>query len=236
VRVIQVAGLSGSGKTTFIRALLPLLSRFGPVGTVKHVGHHAMELPEGKDTTVMFGEGAAAVAGIDREKTVVTLRSTSLADALDILSLQGVSVVVVEGWKTGPLPKIAIGDVESENCILRNPSPEEVIRSIERFPEYFTPWELSRGLADESGAAGRPAAMAWAALPLPPGIREKDLSRMKPDRPGVRGVRAAIHRGSPFGRKDELLVAVAAETGEAAAAALGRMIEHYHGMVDKNRI
>ena len=227
MKVIQVAGLSGSGKTTFIRALLPLLSRFGPVGTVKHVGHHAMELPEGKDTTVMFGEGVVAAAGIDREKTVVTLRSTSLADALGILSLQGVSVAVVEGWKTGPLPKVAIGDVESENCILRNPSPEEVIRSIERFPEYFTPWELSRGLADESGAAGRLTAMAWAAVPLPRRMAGEVPPRFASDLPGVRGVRAAIHRGSPFGRRDELLVGVAAETGEEAAAALARLMEHY---------
>ncbi|HMK16120.1 MAG TPA: molybdopterin-guanine dinucleotide biosynthesis protein MobB, partial [Methanomicrobiales archaeon] len=42
MKIVQVAGFSGSGKTTFIRALIPLLSRLGPVGTVKHTGHHSM--------------------------------------------------------------------------------------------------------------------------------------------------------------------------------------------------
>lgn len=146
MKVIPVSGPSGSGKTTFIRALIPLLRRLGPVGTVKHIGHHAMDLPEAKDTTVMFKAGAVAVAGIDEEKTIVTLRSTSLPNALGILSSQGVVFAVVEGYKTGPLPKIVIGDVDVENCILRNPSPEEVIRSLDRFPDYDTLGERLRSL------------------------------------------------------------------------------------------
>ncbi|HVN65323.1 MAG TPA: molybdopterin-guanine dinucleotide biosynthesis protein MobB, partial [Methanomicrobiales archaeon] len=63
MKIIQVTGVSGSGKTTFIRSLIPLLTRSGPVGTVKHTGHHSMEAPKGKDTTVMFEAGARAVAG-----------------------------------------------------------------------------------------------------------------------------------------------------------------------------
>jgi molybdopterin-guanine dinucleotide biosynthesis protein MobB len=225
VKVIQVAGLSGSGKTTFIRALIPLLARLGPVGTVKHVGHHAMELPEGKDTTIMLGAGAMVAAGIDGEKTVVTMKCTLLADALDILSSQGIAVAIIEGYKTSPLPKIALGDVEVKLCILRNPSLEEVIDSLAWFPNYFTLEELRRSLEDESRAGGRPAAMAYSAIPLPERREGEDLPRMTWEIPGVIGVRAVIHRGSLYGRSDELLIAVAAETGEAAATGLGTMIE-----------
>ena len=121
MKVIPVTGLSGSGKTTFIRSLIPVLARFGPVGTVKHTGHHSMELPKGKDTTVMFGAGAVAVAGIDQEKTLITLGSTSLADALDILAGQGIAIAVMEGYKGSPLPKIVIGDIDLEGCVLRQP-------------------------------------------------------------------------------------------------------------------
>jgi molybdopterin synthase catalytic subunit len=224
VKVIQVAGLSGSGKTTFVRALLPLLARSGPVGTVKHIGHHAMELPEGKDTTVMFGNGARVVAGIDQEKTIVTLEGTSLADALDILSSRGVSYAIVEGYKTSSLPKVVIGDADLEGCILRNPSPGEVTRSIDRFPSYFTLEELRRELNRESGAAGRPVAIACAAISSPVPMTGKEPSLPKGELPGVIGVRAVVHRGSLFGRNDELLVAVAAETRDAAVAALDRMI------------
>ncbi len=44
MRIIHVAGLSGSGKTTFIRSLIPELSRLGPVAAVKHIGHHSWSL------------------------------------------------------------------------------------------------------------------------------------------------------------------------------------------------
>jgi molybdopterin-guanine dinucleotide biosynthesis protein MobB len=233
VKVIPVAGLSGSGKTTFIRALIPLLAKSGPVGAVKHIGHHAMQLPEGKDTTVMLGAGAGTVAGIDLEKTIIILKSTSLADALALLSGQGIAYAVVEGYRTGPLPKIAIGDAEVEGCILRNPSPDEVIRSLDRFPSYYTLGEMRRELEDESRAEGRPADLACAMISLPERMEGKYLSRPGDDLPGVIGMRVVIHRGSLFGKADELLIAVAAETGEAAAAALGRMMEQNRGILGK---
>jgi molybdopterin-guanine dinucleotide biosynthesis protein MobB len=230
VKVIPVAGFSGSGKTTFIRTLVPLLSRHGPVATVKHTGHHSMELPEGKDTTVMFGAGARAVAGIDPEKTIITLGGTSLADALDILAGQGIAIAVVEGYKESALPKIAIGDVMVERCVLRNPEPEEVLLSLDRFPDYTTIGEILRELGGEGERMKRATAIAASSLLLP---REKEgeaLSRLERDLPalvrsgealpGVIRVRAAIHRGSLFGKSDELLVAAAAESGEEAAAAL----------------
>ena len=156
VKVIPVTGLSGSGKTTFIRSLIPILARFGTVGTVKHTGHHSMDLPPGKDTTVMFGAGAVAVAGIDREKTLITLGSTSLADALDILAGRGIVIAVVEGYKESPLPKIVIGNIDLEGCILRNPDPEDVIRCFDRFPDYITLGEILRELEADCRAEKGP--------------------------------------------------------------------------------
>lgn len=230
MKVIPVAGLSESGKTTFIRSLLPVLARYGPVGVVKHIGHHAMELPEGKDTTVMFGTGARAVAGIDGEKTVLTLRSTSVADALDILTGQGVAFAVVEGYKSSPWPKVFIGDLEAENCLLRDPEPEEVIRVLDRFPDYITVGEILRELATGCRGRGKPCATAAAAVPVPAGSGVTCLSSMEESLPGVvtcmegfPGIamaRAALHHGSLFGGTDEVLLAVAAGTGDEAAAAL----------------
>ncbi len=230
VRVIPVTGLSGSGKTTFIRTLIPLLTRLGPVGTVKHIGHHTMELPEEKDTTTMFGAGAEAAIGIDQEKMLITLDSTSLAEALDTLSGRGIAFAVVEGYKSGPLPKIAIGDVNVEACILRNPEPEEVIRSLDRFPSYFTLGEILRELGDEGGASKEPVTLVTTTIPLPPksegntfSILERALPRIADEtagRNGVIKVRAEIQRGALFSRPDELLIAIAGENGDAAAAAL----------------
>jgi molybdopterin synthase catalytic subunit len=225
LKVIPVAGTSGSGKTTFIRELLPILSLHGPVGTVKHIGHHAMEVPEGKDTTVMFDAGARAVAGIDREKTIITLHSTSITDALDILAGQGVAFAIVEGFKGSTWPKIIIGDLEAEGGVLRNPAPEEVIPALHRFPDYITFGEILRELREICREKGQPCTTAAATLPLPVGIQEGSLDlpalvRSMEDLPGVAAARAAIRRGALFGAADELLVAVAAETGEEASSAL----------------
>jgi len=230
VKVILVTGLSGSGKTTFIRTLIPFLARFGPVGTVKHTGHHSMELPTGKDTTVMFGAGAAAVAGIDSEKTLITLGSTSLAEALDILAGRGIVTAIVEGYKSSPLPKIVIGDIDLEGCILRNPDPADVIRCLDKFHDYVTIGEILRELGANCRAETGSVTLAASATPLSfgsEGVALSALERALPriaeavqDLPGVIGVRAAIQHGTFFGRSDELLIAIAAGKGEAAASAL----------------
>lgn len=230
VKVIPVTGLSGSGKTTFIRTLIPVLARFGPVGTVKHTGHHSMELPTGKDTTVMFGAGAGAVAGIDREKTLITLKSTSLAETLDILAGQGIATAVVEGYKSSPLPKIVIGDIDVEECVLRNPDPEDVIRCLDRFPDYITLGEILWELEAESKVKRRPATMAASTTPLSFGSEGDALSTLEralpgiaeagKGLPGVIGVRAAIHHGTLFDRPNELLIAIAGEKGDETASAL----------------
>jgi molybdopterin-guanine dinucleotide biosynthesis protein MobB len=230
MKVISVAGYSGSGKTTFIRSLVPVLVKYGPVGTLKHTGHHSMQLPPGKDTTLMFDAGAFAVAGIDQEKTLLTLRAPTLMSALDFLAAQGAAFAVIEGFKTSPLPKIVIGDLEAERCVLRNPAPEDVPRFLSRFPEYVTMAGILRDIGHISGRAGGPAPVAtFSGLLSPPccgdALHSKDrrltaCARAAEDLPGVIAVRIALRNGSLFGGRDELLIALAGENGAVACNAL----------------
>ncbi len=90
MKVIHIAGFSNSGKTTFISALIPELEKHGPVGVIKHIGHHGYSLPEGKDTTRFFEAGATASAGIDIRKTVLVLQENNLeSGARDTLRCRG---------------------------------------------------------------------------------------------------------------------------------------------------
>ncbi|HTY53045.1 MAG TPA: molybdopterin-guanine dinucleotide biosynthesis protein B [Methanomicrobiales archaeon] len=226
MKIIPVTGVSGSGKTTFIRSLVPLLSGLGPVGTVKHTGHHSMLLPKGKDTTVMFEAGAVAVAGIDQEKTLVSLRSTSLTGALDFLAGQGIAVAVIEGYKGSRLPKIIIGDLEAEGCILRNPEPEGVVPVLDRFPDYFSLGGILKELEAECREEGGECVTASSIVPLPrgaadPGPSLPGIAQEVGGLPGVIGVEAAFRQGSLFGGTDEVILAVAARNGESAVAGLG---------------
>jgi molybdopterin-guanine dinucleotide biosynthesis protein MobB len=144
MKVIQVVGRSNSGKTTLIKKMIPVLAQKGPVGVIKHLGDHTYSLAEGKDTTEFYSAGAAITVGIDAEKTVSTLRSTSLDDSLRILCENGIMYAVIEGFKTHPYPRIVIGDLPGPGCLLRNPSVREIIDNLASFPDYKPPVERDR--------------------------------------------------------------------------------------------
>ena len=136
MKIIQVTGRSKSGKTTFIKTLVPLLNEKGRVAVIKHLGDHDFLLDERKDTTGFFLAGAEISAGIDADKAVVALRDNSLDAMLSFLNAQGIDFAIIEGFKQRSFKKIVIGDLQVEGCILRNPAIDDVVASIDRFDTY----------------------------------------------------------------------------------------------------
>jgi len=233
VRIIHVCGLSGSGKTTLIRSLIPLLKERGPVAVVKHLGHHAFTLEEGKDTTFFIQAGASVSAGIDETKAVIITDQTHLRTVLDTLCILGMASVVVEGYKTLPLPKVIVGGVPgAENVVLDNPTPEEIIDSLGEFPEYISRATLARAL--ETGER----VVMTCGIPLnsrkyaPPVRREfyqrflpilSALSREDPSMKGGGESRVHLHQGLYFGDDDRVIFAVGAPTAKEAFLAFSLM-------------
>jgi molybdopterin-guanine dinucleotide biosynthesis protein MobB len=156
MRIIHIAGLSGSGKTTFIRSLIPELSRLGPVAAVKHIGHHSWSLEEGKDTTFYLHAGAHQSVGIDSEKTVSVMNETDLGSTLRMLCDMGIRYAIVEGFKSKPFPKVLIGTLPgATGVVLENPGTGDVIASIGSFMEYYTIGGMIMEMEDEhKGASG----------------------------------------------------------------------------------
>jgi molybdopterin-guanine dinucleotide biosynthesis protein MobB len=136
MKIIQVTGRSNTGKTTFIKTLVPELNKRGRVAVIKHLGDHDFHLEEGKDTTGFFDAGAEISAGIDAFKTVITLRNNSLDAMLALLAGQGMDFAIIEGFKQRPFKKIQIGNLQIEGCILNNPTVDEVITSLGHFDTY----------------------------------------------------------------------------------------------------
>jgi molybdopterin-guanine dinucleotide biosynthesis protein MobB len=136
MRIIQVTGQSNTGKTTFIKRLIPELKRRGKVGVIKHLADHDFLLEDGKDTTGFFAAGAEISAGIDAHKSVVAIQNNSLDLMLSLLENQGMDFVILEGFKEQPFKKIVIGDLQVSGCILNNPTTDEVIAAIGRFDTY----------------------------------------------------------------------------------------------------
>lgn len=136
MKIIQVTGRSNTGKTTFIKSLIPVLSKKGKVAVIKHLADHDFLLEKGKDTTGFFDAGAAISAGIDGHKSVVALQNNSLDDMLVLLKAQEIDFTIIEGFKQRSFKKIVIGDLQIEGCILRDPAVDDVVASIDRFDTY----------------------------------------------------------------------------------------------------
>lgn len=148
MKIIHIAGWSGSGKTTFIRDLIRALAPLGMVGSIKHIGDHVCVMPEGKDTTVHFEAGASYAAGIDLEKTMITCRSVSLTGSLDILANAGVRFAVVEGYKNVHFSKVVIGDLDVP-ALIRNPTVPDVISLLDQFDDYYSLTGLIQEMGDD---------------------------------------------------------------------------------------
>ncbi|MFA6224969.1 MAG: molybdopterin-guanine dinucleotide biosynthesis protein B [Methanoregula sp.] len=136
MKIIQVVGRSNSGKTTFIKQLIPILKTQGRVAVIKHLGDHDYELEVGKDTTGFFDAGADISVGIDAHKSVVAIRNNSLESTLWILFDQGINFTVIEGFKQRAFPRVAIGKLETDQCVLTNPCPDEILASIDAFEDF----------------------------------------------------------------------------------------------------
>ena len=136
MKIIQIVGNSNSGKTTFIKNLIPELKKKGNVAVIKQLGDHTYNIEEGKDTTVFFDAGADMSVGIDSHKAVATIRKNTLDDVLGMLLDQGMDFAIIEGFKRRSFPKIVIGSLTADTSVLTNPSVNEVITSLNLFENF----------------------------------------------------------------------------------------------------
>jgi molybdopterin-guanine dinucleotide biosynthesis protein B len=119
--VLGFAAFSGTGKTTLLRELIPRLRTRGlRLGLVKH-SHHAFEIDRpGKDSFLLRQAGASQVVLASRRRTVVQRRyrtgggnaaieaEPDLADFLRCVDRPTLDLLLVEGYKHAPIPKIEL--------------------------------------------------------------------------------------------------------------------------------
>jgi molybdopterin-guanine dinucleotide biosynthesis protein B len=112
MQVIGLAGWSGAGKTTLLRRLIPVLTGQGlRVSTLKHA-HHAFDIDQpGKDSWEHRQAGATEVliGSANRWALMHELRGAREPGLPELLHrLSPVDLVLVEGFKRGPHPKIEV--------------------------------------------------------------------------------------------------------------------------------
>jgi molybdopterin-guanine dinucleotide biosynthesis protein B len=140
MKVIAFVGYHNSGKTTLIEGVAQRLREKGyRVGYIKHdpKGHGVTDR-EGSDTWRLFRR-------LDRVLLLspgrITLWDRDSWDVRRVLEefFSGYDVVILEGFKGFPeIPKLALGDVEAENVLMRvsrDTDPDRIVELIEDLEE-----------------------------------------------------------------------------------------------------
>ena len=106
--VVSFVAYSGTGKTTFLEKLIPKLKAYGlKIAIVKHDGHRFDIDHEGKDSDRFTKAGADVTGLISSEKAV--LMDNRTVDPEEFLKkIDGVDLILTEGFKHGPWPKIML--------------------------------------------------------------------------------------------------------------------------------
>lgn len=129
-KVIGFAGWSGSGKTTLVTRLIPaLIARGRRVSTVKHA-HHDFDVDQpGKDSHDHRLAGAAEVlvASSRRFALMHEYRGEAELSLAELLAkLAPADVVIVEGFKRDPIPKIEVHRPDVGKPLLQPDDPHIV--------------------------------------------------------------------------------------------------------------
>ena len=111
IPIVSIVGYSGSGKTTLVERLIPELRRRGlRVATIKH-NRHGFDIDrEGKDSWRHRRAGAAVTVLSSPGKAAVLtdLEGDPGLEELGERFIRGVDVILAEGFKKNPHPKIEV--------------------------------------------------------------------------------------------------------------------------------
>jgi len=130
MKVMGIVGWSGSGKTSLLVELIPILKARGiSVSTMKHA-HHRFDLDKpGKDSFQHREAGASEVLVVTSARWVLMHESRdepepSIESLIDRMT--PVDLLLIEGFKTHPHPKLEIHR-ESEGRPLLCPQDADIV-------------------------------------------------------------------------------------------------------------
>lgn len=114
ISVLGFAASSGTGKTTLLTQLLPLLTQAGlRVGLIKH-SHHDFEIDHvGKDSFRLREAGATPVVLVSKYRRAMIEEFTNpvepnLTDQIALFNSAEIDLILVEGFRNEPFAKIEL--------------------------------------------------------------------------------------------------------------------------------
>ena len=130
MKIFGFAGWSGSGKTTLVKAVIPsLIDRGLSVSTIKHT-HHNFDIDKpGKDSFEHRAAGAqdVVITGARRWALLHENRGEAEPTIEDMLArMAPVDLVLIEGFKSYPHPKMEVYRPEIDKPLLCGDDPSIV--------------------------------------------------------------------------------------------------------------
>lgn len=122
--MIQIAGYSNSGKTTLVEKLVMKLSKENlRVGTIKHHGHGGdlATIDSGKDSWKHRQAGSVVSAAVSKGKLQLNVVREAQWEANELIALYSqfpLDVIVIEGFKVSPFPKVVIIKEQADLTLL----------------------------------------------------------------------------------------------------------------------
>ena len=114
IPLLGFAAFSGTGKTTLLTQIIPILKHQGlRIGLIKH-SHHNFQIDQpGKDSFRLREAGASPVMLVSTHRRAIITDITPtqeprLADQLKHFDQSGLNLILVEGFKAEPFPKIEL--------------------------------------------------------------------------------------------------------------------------------
>lgn len=113
VPLLAIVAWSGTGKTTLLQQVIPLLKARGiRSGLIKHT-HHQMDIDTpGKDSYLLRKAGADQVIVASTQRWALMCETPdqplNLAELVARMDSSSLDLVLVEGFKDEPVPKIAL--------------------------------------------------------------------------------------------------------------------------------
>lgn len=127
MQVLQIAGYQNSGKTTLMEILARALTNRGfRVGTLKHHGHGGKPKLSPRADSTRHAEAGAFVAGVDGEGilllTVNYNKGWKLEDWIKLYTFFPIDILLLEGYKQYPFPKLVCLRDEEDSGLLQLPN------------------------------------------------------------------------------------------------------------------
>ena len=153
VPMLGFAAFSGTGKTTLLMQIIPILKHHGlRIGLIKH-SHHNFQIDQpGKDSFRLRAAGASPVMLVSTHRRAIITeitpeREPRLDDQLKLFDQSELDLILVEGFKAERFPKIELHRPSLNKPLLYPNDPDIIAIASDcalETPDYLTQLDINQ--------------------------------------------------------------------------------------------